>query len=66
MELLTLFFSFLVKHGGMLSVMNGFLDLSRMGPGSLHFIVGMSIEISSDLIENLPLVLVASGVYSVD
>jgi hypothetical protein len=26
-ELLILFFSFLVKHGGMLSLMNGFLDL---------------------------------------
>jgi hypothetical protein len=43
-----------------------FLDLEWALAHCISF-VGMSIEISSDLIENLPLVvLVASGVYSVD
>jgi hypothetical protein len=40
--------------------MNGFLDLAWA------LADGMGVEITSDLIKNLPLVLVPSGVYSVD
>lgn len=38
-ELLILFFSFLVKHGGMLSLMNGFLDLESALADCISFSV---------------------------